>query len=912
AATLALGAVAAAAQQEDLSEISAAVEKGDLRTAVIKLKSVLQENPENGEARLLLGRVYLRVGNGAGAEKEIRRARSAGVPMDRWGIDMGRAYLAQGQADKVILELEPDYSVSDLVKAELIALKGTAYLTKGAMDDAKKQFELALKTHPDSGEAYLGLSRLAVLSNDLETGEKHVRRALAKDSSRAASWVVQAEIFRRNKKFVEAAKAFDRALNVEAGNMSALIGRATTYVAMNKPEIAERDVDLVLKYRPNDPQARFLKASILFARKEIEPASEQLVEVLRLQPNHPAANMLMGAIEYERENLELAEEHLKRYVRVIKTNPRAIKLLAAIRMKTKRPREAVEILETIHNAEMEQDPQYLALLGSAYLQSNDPEQGNKYLAMATDLQPDAAAMHSQLAMGQLVSGEYDAAVKSLKESTRLEEGMGMSDVMLVFAQMRNKDTVAAIKTAKDLIKANPDSAVPWNLLGAAHLNQGEYDRASEAFKKALEIDPKMVSARLNLAQIDLVNNDIEAAQVWYREVEKLDSKNQHALLAMSSYAAFKGKLDEAISWAEKARNADPQAEPPLIALTGLYLRSGDSDRAISTARQNQVAHPESEKALNTLAAALAASGRLEEAEGYYRDLVKLNPISIQPRLQLATILVNRKDLEGAVSQLNKAIDLDPKALAAPIMKADLLYRMGNLKEAIATAEKVIELDPKVSAGYELSGEMYMRLDRYQDAYDRFNQAYKVGKSAALAIKRHQAAKALKYGSASLKPLQEWLNDYPDDDKIQMIYAVAQHELGLLDEAKASYEKVLKTQPDNLVVYNNLAWMLLDSGDPKGLAYAKKAYEKAPNRAEVVDTYGWALVQMGDKDEGVRALEKAVNMSPKRPDMRYHLGVGLNALGRYKDARIHLERALQLEEDFPERKKTEALLASLPK
>src|SRR3546814_3715040 len=49
------------------------VEQGDLRAAVIELKNALQRDPANAVARLLLGEVYLRLGDGAAAEKEIDR-----------------------------------------------------------------------------------------------------------------------------------------------------------------------------------------------------------------------------------------------------------------------------------------------------------------------------------------------------------------------------------------------------------------------------------------------------------------------------------------------------------------------------------------------------------------------------------------------------------------------------------------------------------------------------------------------------------------------------------------------------------------------------------------------------------------------------------------------------------------------
>src|SRR5512134_2536272 len=54
--------------------------KGDHPAAIIQLKNAVQKQPDNGEARLLLGQSTLAVGDPATAEKEFRRAAEYGQP----------------------------------------------------------------------------------------------------------------------------------------------------------------------------------------------------------------------------------------------------------------------------------------------------------------------------------------------------------------------------------------------------------------------------------------------------------------------------------------------------------------------------------------------------------------------------------------------------------------------------------------------------------------------------------------------------------------------------------------------------------------------------------------------------------------------------------------------------------------
>ena len=91
--------------------------------------------------------------------------------------------------------------------------------------------------------------------------------------------------------------------------------------------------------------------------------------------------------------------------------------------------------------------------------------------------------------------------------------------------------------------------------------------------------------------------------------------------------------------------------------------------------------------------------------------------------------------------------------------------------------------------------------------------------------------------------------------------------------------------------------------------ARGAYEVAATNADVSDTYGWILVQMGDVSEGVRVLREALRLRDDNPTVLYHLGAAQAKLGRQEQARQRLEEALAAG-GFPERSDAEALLATL--
>src|SRR6056297_3561328 len=90
-----------------LERAQEAYEAGDYRAAIIDLRNVLQQEPENRAARVLLGRAAIRQGDPATAEKELRRALDLGEPLPRVAVDLGQAMLQLRQYNELLDEILP-------------------------------------------------------------------------------------------------------------------------------------------------------------------------------------------------------------------------------------------------------------------------------------------------------------------------------------------------------------------------------------------------------------------------------------------------------------------------------------------------------------------------------------------------------------------------------------------------------------------------------------------------------------------------------------------------------------------------------------------------------------------------------------------------------------------------------------
>jgi len=97
---------------------------------------------------------------------------------------------------------------------------------------------------------------------------------------------------------------------------------------------------------------------------------------------------------------------------------------------------------------------------------------------------------------------------------------------------------------------------------------------------------------------------------------------------------------------------------------------------------------------------------------------------------------------------------------------------------------------------------------------------------------------------------------------------------------------------------------------RALELAKKAQTLKRDEPAVQDTLGWIYYQMGDINQAVGYLEKAVDKKPDVAIFNYHLGMVLFKNGRQEEAKEKLAKAVESSERFYGREEAEKVLKEL--
>lgn len=159
-------------------------------------------------------------------------------------------------------------------------------------------------------------------------------------------------------------------------------------------------------------------------------------------------------------------------------------------------------------------------------------------------------------------------------------------------------------------------------------------------------------------------------------------------------------------------------------------------------------------------------------------------------------------------------------------------------------------------------------------------------------------------------LDSWLVEQPEDGVAWSNLGMIQQQQNRVDQALAAYEQAVVHAEPNAVILNNMAWLYLDRNGARALELATRAYELAPSRAEIVDTYGWVLFQQGRQAEGLSALQQALIIAPRNAEIALHVGEALIAMQRSDEARPMLERVVRDNPGSPFAEDARALLDRL--
>lgn len=911
AGVLSQEACAANAESEAyFQDAKQALKDGKTNEAVIHLKNAVRSDPDNVEARFLLGQYNLQHGDFAGAEKEFREARKRGLEDERILMPLGQAYLQQGKADELLADIVAE-KLSGKAKALGYALRARAYIVKNDLKKASEELDTARPESDGSAIFYLTDAELLQRKGDMEGAERAVDKALSIDPKFSPALGAKGELRRAQKDLPGALEAYNAALALDEKNIQFRLSRSITLLALKRTEEAEADVDSILKRMPEMPMGLYLKSALLAQRGETEKALETIQPVeFRLASFMPAVYLLAN-LNLKLDRLEGAVSYAERYHAANENRPDAIKLLGSIYLRQKRIPDALKILKPYEeNEELASDQLYLQLLGNSFLGAGEYSAASRVFKTLQKLNPENQTVREQLAITSLGMGEQDAAVSELEALTAGEGGSDRANMLLILTHLRNKEYNKAESAARNFVKNNEKSATAHNLLGSVLLSQEKKDEARASFERALQADPKFEPSVLNLSLIERMDNKPAEAKKRLEKFLETGKGNEKVLLALADLAMAGKNSDEALKWLQKTVAENPKSETARLKMIGLQIQMKKPEAALQTALELSGLAPDSPAAISALAQTQILNKDIASGIASLRRLVTLLPQSPKPHMMLGEAQMLNNNPQEAKAAFDEAVKLAPDLAEAKAGRINVELKDAGGEAAIRLAEKYRDAAPENPDNLLLLGNLYFRNQQFSQAAAALEKAQQLRPNGAT-FRALYAAK-LRDGKEveAFARLQQWAKEHPDDWENRMVLSTEYIRNGSMQKAIAETEALNEKFPGRPLILNNLGWLYARNNDSRGKELVRTALEIAPGAAEIQDTYGWILVKEGKVSEGLDLLRKAAAALPGTAEVQYHLGAALAQSGKKAEAMEILAKILAGKDSFEERKDAEALLQSL--
>jgi tetratricopeptide (TPR) repeat protein len=585
---------------------------GRIREAVAAAQEQLAKHPDDLNAHLLLGRVYLRtLGDGQGPQA-------------------AQILQAAIKEYETIVRLKP----SDLENRLLL---GQLYGLSHDSAKAEQEFKEAQKIDGNNEEVVLSIARQYSEQGDLDRAAKVIADVPESDRTGRMDFAL-AGIYDQLKRPKDAAAAYQAAVEQDPENTDAKRGLAAALAASGQMDAAGKINAEILGTDPQDPQALIREAEIQRQKGDFEQALTTLKKAEGLVTN--------GADPELTYNEALVYDGLGRFDDAIKTLKSLLAATAASDGKYTGPAQSNRAL-------------FLDLLGNLSRQTGNTgaaiaayEQmaalGGDFAQRASDAEVDtyrdahqwAKALQAAADAAKTMPSNHDVQLtyaRQLADAGKFDEGVKLAEAQLtgtpddreVYFDLADmdvrtkhwKDASVAFDKAEALTTKPEDKVLLYYFRGDAALREKLYDEAELEFRKGLAIDPSNASIQNDLGYM---------------------------------YSERGIKLDEAVTMLKKAVASDPRNYAFLDSLAWAYYKQGQYAMAEDYERKAALRMSSDPTVLDHLGEIEAKNGKLQQAIVDWQKSLQQYATSLSPEADPTDVAKVQRKLEGARVRLAHA------------------------------------------------------------------------------------------------------------------------------------------------------------------------------------------------------------------------------------------------------------------
>ena len=805
---------------------------------------------------------------------------------------------------------------SGISDADRLRFRGEALLGMRDGPTAEQNYREWLDLQPGSSDATVGYAKSRALQGDFVGASDALNVVIQRNTEHTDAWLALAVLQYGQSNHGAAKLAYERAIassmpqtNVQR-YVFALVGLADTELMLRDIDAARLTVDQLRKYMPKAPHTLLQQARLAQLEKNDLASETALQELVAIAPDNVQALMLLGSVQWRLSYFQQAEISLSRAISLAPDNLQARKMWALIQLRRSNTSEAVDILQPLLDGQSD-DAELFGMLAVAHLQRGQSESALDTLLLTAQRYPNNVDAQLQLAEGYRYTGNPEKAIDMLRELRASEDDEFRRERILIASHVDLGETEPAFEVANAVLGSGTRNVDILNFIGEMYASRGRVDLGRTVLEKSRAIAPNEVKTLLALAALEERDNRSDQAKHYYQAVVDIEPTSLEAMIGLAQLASAAGDDAEAASYLDRAREQHPEEVPMRLTLAIRHFNDGRYREARALAREIARIGSDSPLVNRSIGRILLDTGALEEAQAQFELANRLAPESVEIMIGLAQSLIARGDPQRAYDVLQRALTLEPESIGANSVMTLAELRLGLVENATARSAKLRSREPDHVSALVVEGEVHYALGDYDKAATAFQSATRKGAGERAAIREFQARVVRQSDPDPTRPLLDWIAEHPDDVRAKSRLAQYYGETGESDKAVRLYQELLKTNANDPVILNNLAWEYQKGGNfEAALGLAVKARELRPESAAIADTLGWIYRGLGERDKSLQLLREAVRLMPKDPEIRYHLAVTLAESGVDAEAAEILADIIDSGREFASRDAALALQAEM--
>ena len=666
------------------------------REAYAGFQRAAELEPENVEALLGVGRIYLLSGDTAKAEEISGQVlRIAPESLDAKLLRAGAMLRAKrfGEAEA---QLKDVFAADPNSEDALIALS-VIHAETGRMDQALAVVRRGIEARPDSRVLHFRAASLAADSGDMAAAEKHLLRLKELDPGNRGVMVLLASLYERMGDAARVEGILTAMLDSDPASEEARL-RLTEFLARQGKT---REAMAMVAQAPGGPtpKLRMALAAVHAATGDMGKAEAVLSELAQdatAGPEGIEARLRVSEIRLNRGDHDGALAEVDEVLRLNPADARAHAARGRIFMLQQRFEEAVaELRIALHDAP--DDMAVTVLMSRAQFALGNTLSGVEALRNFLLKKPDALPVRLELAAHHQRTGEPDAAIGVLQGG----QVSGSMPTQLLLAmgdiEARREHFDAAEVYYRQAAEEQEAHVSAMLRLGGMQGGRKDWKAARRTFEELLLASPDAHGGAEGVVAVELAAGRGEAALAWAGQRAASRPVDPLAADLLGRTSLRLGDVDGAEKAFREAQRRAPEWSVPSARLAGLFASTGRRDTAITESRAALVKNPDAVSEALLLGQLLQLSGDLAEAETIYRKLLVRHP-ELQPASNnLAYLLVTVP--APTPEQLTEALALATRASASGDPSAlDTVgwvhYRLGDKDAALQFLRKAHESLPE--------------------------------------------------------------------------------------------------------------------------------------------------------------------------------------------------------------------------